>query len=128
VIDSYLAHPQLTSAQVTPKDGFGLMVKLNAPQQFELVGSYLLEDGLQAIIIKPSPPFPFEKLPNSVRLIVMREVLTPTSNKAARLDFTSDKQGNVQAKDFSKEFKHRLAIVLLNKKVSLLNLQICATY
>jgi hypothetical protein len=51
------------------------------PQQFELVPSYMLDNGLQAIVIKPSAPFSFLKLPAHLRARILRLDLTPTTNK-----------------------------------------------
>jgi hypothetical protein len=103
-----------------PKEGgFGQVVKLVAPQQFELVGSYMLDNGLQAIVIKPSAPFPFLKLPAHLRTRILKLNLTPTTNKG-RLEFiTEGKSGFVKAKDYMKESKHRTAMATLNKQVSI---------
>ncbi|KAI4850078.1 hypothetical protein E4T44_02957 [Aureobasidium sp. EXF-8845] len=102
-----------------PKEaGFGQTIKLVAPQQFELVGSYMLENGLQAIIIKPSAPFPFLKLPAHLRTRILKLNLTPTTNKG-RLEFvTEGKSGFVKAKDYIKEAKHRTALATLNKQIA----------
>jgi hypothetical protein len=113
------------SAQALPKEaGFGQTVKLVAPQQFELVGSYMLENGLQAIIIKPSVPFPLLKLPAHLRTRILKLNLMPTTNKG-RIEFiTEGKSGYVKAKDYLKESKYRTAVATLNKQVSALHTQI----
>jgi hypothetical protein len=107
------------NAQALPKEGgFGQTIKLVAPQQFELVASYMLDNGLQAIVIKPSAPFPFLKLPAHLRTRILKLNLTPTTNKS-RIEFiTEGKSGFVKAKDYMKECKHRTAMATLNKQVS----------
>lgn len=99
--------------------GFGQNIKLVAPQQFELVGSYMLENGLQAVVIKPSPPFPFLKLPRHIRTKIFEMNLAPTSNKGRIEVVTDGKTSGARAKDYTKEFKHRAAMVTLNKQVSI---------
>jgi hypothetical protein len=99
--------------------GFGQTIKLVAPQQFELVASYMLDNGLQAIVIKPSSPFPFLKLPTHLRARILKLNLAPTTNKG-RMEFvTEGKSGSVRAKDYLKEFKQRTAMASLNKQVSI---------
>lgn len=99
--------------------GFGQHIKLVAPQQFELVGSFMLENGLQAVVIKPSPPFPFLKLPRHVRTKIFEMNLAPTSNKG-RIEVLADgKTSGARAKDYVKEFRHRTALASLNKQVSI---------
>ncbi|KAH0287351.1 hypothetical protein KCU62_g6028, partial [Aureobasidium sp. EXF-3399] len=98
--------------------GFGQNIKLVAPQQFELVGSFMLENGLQAVIIKPSPPFPFLKLPRIVRTKIFQMILDPTTNKGKIEITTEGKSGGAKAKDYAKEFKHRTAIATLNKQLA----------
>jgi hypothetical protein len=101
--------------------GLGLwlrqVIELVAPQQFELVASYMLGNGLQAVVIKPSAPFPFLKLPRSVRNKILQMNLTP-ANKGRIEIVTDSKNGGARAKDYLKEFKHRTAMATLNKKVS----------
>ncbi|KAI4729585.1 hypothetical protein E4T49_02704 [Aureobasidium sp. EXF-10728] len=120
-----------------PKDaGHGQTVKLAATQPFELVGSFLLENGLQAIIVKPSAPFPFMKLPKDVRTRILSLNLEPTTK--GRIDIvTESKSGNVKTKDYSKEFKedghcnhvkHRVAVTQLNKEIALEARQILYSY
>jgi hypothetical protein len=90
-------------APATPKAGLQILV---APQQFELVGSSMLEKGLQAIVIKPSAPFPFLKLPTHLRTRILKLNLTPTTNKG-RLEFINESKSEfVKAKDYLKDFKH----------------------
>lgn len=103
--------------------GFGQNIKLVAPQQFELVGSFMLENGLQAVVIKPSPPFPFLKLPRIVRTKIFQMILTPTTNKGKIEITTEGKSGGAKAKDYLKEYKFRTAMCALNKQVSMTNLQ-----
>jgi hypothetical protein len=99
--------------------GFGQTVKLAAPQQFELVASYMLDNGLQAIVIKPSAPFPFLKLPRSIRTKILQMNLTATINKGRIEVVTEGKSGGARAKEYLKEFKHRTALATLNKQVSI---------
>jgi hypothetical protein len=107
------------NTQVLAKEaGFGQTIKLTAPQQFELVASYMLDNGLQAIVIKPSAPFPFLKLPAHLRARILRLNLTPTTNKGRIELVTEGKSGSVRAKDYLKESKHRTAMATLNKQVS----------
>ncbi|KAI4761580.1 hypothetical protein E4T52_06331 [Aureobasidium sp. EXF-3400] len=97
--------------------GFAQTIKLVAPQQFELVASYMLDNGLQAIVIKPSAPFPFLKLPRHLRTRVIQYCLTPSTNKG-RIEITDSKSGGARAKDYLKEFKHRTAVAVLNKQLA----------
>lgn len=99
--------------------GFGQIIKLVAPQQFELVGSFMLENGLQAVVIKPSPPFPFLKLPQHIRTKIFEMNLAPTSNKGRIEVVTDGKASGARAKDYTKEFKHRVAMLALNKQVTI---------
>jgi hypothetical protein len=90
-------------APATPKAGLHILV---APQQFELVASYMLDNGLQAMVIKPSAPFPFLKLPAHLRTRILKLNVTPTTNKG-RIEFiTEGKSGFIKAKDYKKEFKN----------------------
>lgn len=107
------------NAQALPKEaGFGQTIKLVAPQQFELVASYMLDNGLQAVIIKPSAPFPFLKLPTHLRTRILKLNLTPTTNKGRIELITEGKSGFVKARDYIKESKYRTAMATLNKQVS----------
>jgi hypothetical protein len=66
----------------------------------------MLENGLPTIVITPSAPFPFLKLPNHSRARILKLNLTPTTNKG-RIEFiTEGKSVFVKAKDYLKEFKH----------------------
>jgi hypothetical protein len=81
-------------APATPKAGLQILV---APQQFELVGSSMLEKGPQTIVIK---------LPTHLRTRILKLNLTPTTNKG-RLEFINESKSEfVKAKDYLKDFKH----------------------
>jgi hypothetical protein len=78
----------------------------------------MLDNGLQAIVIKPSAPFPFLRLPAHLHARILGLKLTPTTNKG-RIEFvTKGKSGSVRAKDYLKESKHRTAMATLNKQGS----------
>ncbi|KAH0144835.1 hypothetical protein KCU67_g12909, partial [Aureobasidium melanogenum] len=116
LIDATYENETILSKELPKQGGHGHLVKFVAPQPFELVGSYMLENGLQAFILKPSAPFPFMKLPAHLRARILKLNLTPTTNKG-RIEFqTEAKSGNVKAKDYLKEFKHRAAVAILNKE------------
>ncbi|THV72545.1 hypothetical protein D6D28_03891 [Aureobasidium pullulans] len=112
--DSVLATP-LPKAK---GGGFGQTVKLSAAQPFELVASYMLDNGCQAIIIKPAAPFQFMKLPKDIRGRILRYNLAPKNADGVLLNKIDivEKSGAIKAKDYAKEFKHRLAITILNKE------------
>ncbi|KAI5201175.1 hypothetical protein E4T39_05373 [Aureobasidium subglaciale] len=108
-------------SKLLPKGaGYGQLIKLVAPQAFELVASYMLDNGLQAIVVKPSAPFPFMKLTKDIRKTILELLLTPDT-KGDRIDISTDKTANgAKAKDYAKQFglKHRLAIGCLNKELA----------
>ncbi|KAG9851816.1 hypothetical protein KCU98_g7162, partial [Aureobasidium melanogenum] len=117
-VDVTYENDTVQSKILAKEAGFGQTIKLVAPQPFELVASYMLANGLQAIVVKPSAPFPFMKLPAHLRARILKLNLTPTTNKG-RIEFqTETKSGNVKAKDYLKEFKHRAAIAILNKELA----------
>ncbi|KAI5269091.1 hypothetical protein E4T47_07276 [Aureobasidium subglaciale] len=108
-------------SKVLPKGaGYGHLIKLVAPQAFELVASYMLDNGLQAIVIKPSAPFQFMKLPENIRKTILELLLTPDT-KGNKIHIHTDKNANgSKAKEYAKQFglKHRLAIGQLNKELA----------
>ncbi|KAG9745395.1 hypothetical protein KCU73_g7895, partial [Aureobasidium melanogenum] len=117
-VDVTYENDTVQSKILAKEAGFGQNLKLVAPQPFELVASYMLGNGLQAIVVKPSAPFPFMKLPAHLRARILKLNLTPTTNKG-RIEFqTEAKSGNVKAKDYLKEFKHRAAVAILNKELA----------
>ncbi|KAH0369284.1 hypothetical protein KCU65_g3397, partial [Aureobasidium melanogenum] len=126
LIDVTYENETLLSKELPKQGGHGHLVKFVAPQPFELVGSYMLENGLQAVILKPSAPFPFMELPAHVRNRILTLNLTPTTK--GRIELTTDtKSGAVKAKEYSKEFKdknfstrtkHRAAVAILNKQLA----------
>ncbi|KAG9682112.1 hypothetical protein KCU95_g16903, partial [Aureobasidium melanogenum] len=117
-VDVTYENETVQSKILAKEAGFGQTIKLVAPQPFELVASYMLDNGLQAIVIKPSAPFPFLELPAHLRTRILELNLAPTTNKG-KIEFqTEAKSGNVKAKDYLKEFKHRTAIAILNKQIA----------
>jgi hypothetical protein len=90
--------------------GFGQVIKLVAPQHLKLVASYMLENGLQAVVIEPSAHFLFLKLPRSIRTKILQMNLAPTTNKARIEIVTESMRGGARVKEYLKEFKHRTAI------------------
>jgi hypothetical protein len=52
-------------------------MKVSAAQPFEPVASDMLDNGCQAIIIKPAAPFQFMKLPKDIRGRILSNNLTP---------------------------------------------------
>ncbi|KAG9562187.1 hypothetical protein KCU71_g4761, partial [Aureobasidium melanogenum] len=126
LIDVTYENETVLSKELPKQGGHGHLVKFVAPQPFELVGSYMLENGLQAVILKPSAPFPFMKLPAHTRKRILALNLAPATK--GRIEFTTDnKSGSVKAKEYSKEFKdnefcthskHRAAVAILNKELA----------
>ncbi|THV70534.1 Piwi-domain-containing protein [Aureobasidium pullulans] len=99
--------------------GFGRTMKLSAAQPLELVASDMLDNGCQAIIIiKPAAPFQFMKLPKDIRGRILRNNLTPEHGDRVMVNKINivEKSGAIKAQEYAKEFKHRLAITILNKE------------
>ncbi|KAK6003693.1 hypothetical protein QM012_009464 [Aureobasidium pullulans] len=126
LIDVTYENETVLSKELPKQGGHGHLVRFIAPQPFELVGSYMLDNGLQVLALKPSAPFPFMKLPKHIRTRILTLNLAPITK--GRIELTTDtKSGNVKAKEYSKEFKdnefcthskHRAAVAILNKEVA----------
>ncbi|CAD0114303.1 unnamed protein product [Aureobasidium uvarum] len=135
-VDVTFENDTVQSKPLAKDANHGQTVRLVAAQPFELVASCMLDNGLQAIIIKPSAPFPFMKLPKILRTRILSLNLAPTTKGRIEI-VTESKSGSVKTKDYSKEFKedahcthakHRVAIAQLNKEIAVEARQILYSY
>ena len=96
-------------------------MKLQGIQPFQLVTSIMLTEGpfagSQAVVIQPSKPFPFLRLPKVVRADIIRYVLAPGGNQDGKISITS-KNSLAKSKEYNEGLKHRLGLLLVNKEVS----------
>ncbi|THW00561.1 hypothetical protein D6D27_00283 [Aureobasidium pullulans] len=99
--------------------GFGRTMKVSAAQPFEPVASDMLDNGCQAIIIKPAAPFQFMKLPKDIRGRILSNNLTPEHGDRGmvnKIDIV-EKSGAIKAtKEYAKEFKHNLPSLSSTRK------------
>ncbi|KAK8205584.1 hypothetical protein M8818_004957 [Zalaria obscura] len=101
--------------------GFEKIVKLDASRPFTLVTSILLEDGPykghQAILVKPSSPFPFESLPPEIRARIHRLALAPSGDLNGKIEISGGVSSAkpIKAKAYASKDKERLALLLVSK-------------
>jgi len=73
--------------------------------------------GHQALILKPSSPFPFIGLPVDARTLVYQHYFAPEGKLDGKIEI-GQANGGLSAKTYASEAKHRLALLMVNKEVS----------
>ncbi|EGP87492.1 uncharacterized protein MYCGRDRAFT_93404 [Zymoseptoria tritici IPO323] len=111
-------------ANPTSSGGYHLLLKLDAPNSFQLTKTIILDSGpyagQQAIVIRPSKPFEFLGLPDEARNRVYRFYFASAGSTTDRISLDGKRTSNreIYAKTYAGGSKYRVALLAVNKQIT----------
>ncbi|SMY24740.1 unnamed protein product [Zymoseptoria tritici ST99CH_1A5] len=111
-------------ANPTSSGGYHLLLKLDAPNSFQLTKTIILDSGpyagQQAIVIRPSKPFEFLGLPDEARNRVYRFYFASAGSTTDRISLDGKRTSNreIYAKTYAGGSKYRVALLAVNKQIN----------